>query len=1113
MRELEPGTFTSIFKFPTLIQLVEKKILEKYVEKLVEVEDESDGDGFADTVLLSDEHSGDKIEPESHKKKPKEIVIDDEKNDDDDKNDDAKDDKDDDDNDNDGDDQSLIRTQRTGTSLTKQERECKLYDVFDKFAYKNGESLREFYLRFSLLLNDMNIYNMKLEQFYVNTKFLNALPPEWSKFVTDVKLVRDLYTKNVDQLHAYLGQNEFHSNEVRLMHKQYATSVLQQSDFSQQDCGLIVSVFQKGDDSIDAINHMMWFLTAVVTSRYPPTNNQLRNSSNPRQQATINNGRVIRKRDEAWFKDKVLLVQAQANGQILHEEELEFLADPGIAEAQTTQYVITNNAAYQDDDLDAYDSNCDKINSTKIALMANLSHYGSDNLAEVHNTDYVTNNVLNQDVQAMPIFEQSNIMYHSETEIASDSNIIPYSQYMSESQYAAVQNSNFPTQQDALYLFMIEQLKTQVVNYTKIIQENKSVNETLTAELERYKDQVRILKEGNNDDKVSYSCAQSMKIDNLKQTLLEHLKEKESLIQTKTNAIVIRNSEETLMLEEESRSKMHQKQKDLTMSKKKVNTKLVDYAVLNQLLQDFETRFVPQVKLSAEQVFWSRNSMNSEEPNLFTRPTQVEVPKELPKVSMVNSSLKKLKYHLASFDMSAENSDLNASLQEKALVITALKDTLRKLKGKVVVDEAVTLHPINPELLRIDVAPLAPKLENNRIAHNDYLKRTQEETATLREIVKNERLLNPLNTSIDYACDKLMAVTPLNKTKKIRFTEPVTLSGNTPIKIASSSNVVSNKPMYLDSGCSKHMIGDRSQLTNFVNKFLGTVKFGNDHVSKIMGYGDYKIGNVTISRVYFVEGLGHNLFSVGKFCDSDLEVVISHKTSVARSSQQNGIVERRNRTLIEVARTIENLGKLQPNADIGIFIGYAPTNKAFRIYNRRTRQIVETIHVDFDELKAMASEQSISGPALHEMAPATINSRLVPKSTSSTPFVPPVDPTAHEVIAPIDEVVALELTESTSLPSSTTVDQDAPSPSKSQTTPETQPPVIPHDVEEDNHDIEGAHMGNDPLFGMSIPEVAFDQSSSTVSSHKIMHPDHQISQHNSKWTKDHPLDNIIGQLA
>nr|GEZ35572.1 hypothetical protein [Tanacetum cinerariifolium] len=109
-----------------------------------------------------------------------------------------------------------------GTSLTKQERECKLYDAFDKFAYQKGETLHDFYLRFSLLLNDMNMYNMKLEQFQVNTKFLNINTPEWSKFVTDVKLVIDLHTTNVDQLHAYLGQHEYHANKVRLMHEQHS---------------------------------------------------------------------------------------------------------------------------------------------------------------------------------------------------------------------------------------------------------------------------------------------------------------------------------------------------------------------------------------------------------------------------------------------------------------------------------------------------------------------------------------------------------------------------------------------------------------------------------------------------------------------------------------------------------------------------------------------------------------------------------------------------------------------------------------------------------------------------------------------------------------------------
>nr|GEV17148.1 hypothetical protein [Tanacetum cinerariifolium] len=112
-----------------------------------------------------------------------------------------------------------IQMPMKGTCLTKQERECKLCDEFDKFAYRKGESLCDFYLRFSMLLNDMNIYNMKLEQFQVNTKFLNTLPPEWSKFVIDVKLVRDLHTTNVDQLHAYPGQHEYHANEVRLMHE------------------------------------------------------------------------------------------------------------------------------------------------------------------------------------------------------------------------------------------------------------------------------------------------------------------------------------------------------------------------------------------------------------------------------------------------------------------------------------------------------------------------------------------------------------------------------------------------------------------------------------------------------------------------------------------------------------------------------------------------------------------------------------------------------------------------------------------------------------------------------------------------------------------------------
>ncbi|GJU27581.1 putative ribonuclease H-like domain-containing protein, partial [Tanacetum coccineum] len=483
---------------------------------------------------------------------------------------------------------------------------------------------------------------------------------------------------------------------------------------------------------------------------------------------------------------------------------------------------------------------------------------------------------------------------------------------------------------------------------------------------------------------------------------------------------------------------------------------------------------------------------------------------------------------------------------------------------------------------------------------------------------------------------------------------------------------------YLDSGCSKHMTEDRSQLTNFVNKFLGTVKFENDRVAKILGYGDYQIGNVTISRVYYVEGLRHNLFSVGQFCDSNLEVAfcqhtyfirnlegvdlwtgsrgnnlytlslgdmmtsspicllpkdsktmswlwhrclshlnfgainhlarhglvrglpklkfekdhlcsicamgkskkkphkpkskdtnqeklyllhmdlcgpicvasvngkkyiliivddysrltwakclrtdngtefvnqtlheyyekvgISHETSVAHSPQQNGVVERCKSSVILMGRSnsyrIENLGKLQPKADI-----------------------------DFDELTAMASEHSSSGPVLHEMTPTTISSGLMPNPPPSTPFVPPsrtdwdllfqllfdellnplsnVDRPSPKIIAPIAEVVAPKPTASTGSPSSTTVDQDAPSPSNSQSTPETQSPVISNDVEEENHDLDVAHMNNDPLFSIPIPENNSEASSSSDVIPTIMETAAPNSEHVTKWTKDHPLENII----
>nr|GEW89517.1 hypothetical protein [Tanacetum cinerariifolium] len=240
-----------------------------------------------------------------------------------------------------------------------------------------------------------------------------------------------------------------------------------------------------------------------------------------------------------------------------------------------------------------------------------------------------------------------------------------------------------------------------------------------------------------------------------------------SVIQ-KTDAIVIHDSEETLMLEDESRSKMLLKQNDPIMSEKKVITKPVDYAALNQLSKDFKTHFVPQTELSAEQAFWSWYSVHFEEPNLYSSTTIVEVPKELPKVSMVNSSLKKLKFHLASFDVVVKERTTTTAITEgtwgfehtKACFrdeiipfVKALKELFNSFDQFLIDELTEVQNVINQMEQAVEqhyVTPLAPKLRNNRTAHTDYLRHTQEETDTLREIFKSERLLNLLNTSLDY---------------------------------------------------------------------------------------------------------------------------------------------------------------------------------------------------------------------------------------------------------------------------------------------------------------------------------------------------------------------------
>ncbi|GJT61915.1 retrovirus-related pol polyprotein from transposon TNT 1-94 [Tanacetum coccineum] len=332
---------------------------------------------------------------------------------------------------------------------------------------------------------------------------------------------------------------------------------------------------------------------------------------------------------------------------------------------------------------------------------------------------------------------------------------------------------------------------------------------------------------------------------------------------------------------------------------------------------------------------------------------------------------------------------------------------------------------------------------------------------------------------------------------------------------------------------------------NFVSKFLGTVRFENDQITKIIGYGDYQLGNVTISRVYYVEGLEHNLFSIGQLYDSDLEVAFrkntcfirnleacalgkskksSHQPKAEDTNQEklyllhmdhccpmrmesingkkskdeapdaiikcikniqvrlnatvrnvrtdNG-TEFVNQTLREFYENLihdknpdlsflyvfvslyyptndsEDLGKLNAKADIGIFVGYAPAKKAFRIYNRRTQKIMETIHVTFDELTAMASEHFSLGLGLQFITPATSSSGLVPNPIPQQPFN---RPTRNDW-----DHLAVDLADS---PVSTSVDQDAPSTSIPSTQEQEQSIIISQGVKESP---KTPHFNDDPL--------------------------------------------------
>nr|GEU56028.1 retrovirus-related Pol polyprotein from transposon TNT 1-94 [Tanacetum cinerariifolium] len=416
--------------------------------------------------------------------------------------------------------------------------------------------------------------------------------------------------------------------------------------------------------------------------------------------------------------------------------------------------------------------------------------------------------------------------------------------------------------------------------------------------------------------------------------------------------------------------------------------------------------------------------------------------------------------------------------------------------------------------------------------------------STTMDSVKPKVLTPGVNT-----CTNASGSKPMSDTKSNR-TSPAKSVNKKKVEEHPRTNKSSLKQAnhYLESGCSKHMTGNRLQLRNFVKKFIRIVRFRNDHFGAIMGYGDYVIGDSVISRVYYVEALRYNLFSVRQFCDSDLKVASRKHSCYVRNTDGVELIKgshgsnlytisvkdmlksspicllskaSKNKSWLwhrrlnhlnlgtindldrkdlvsglprlkfekdhlcsacqigknkkhthkpkaeniirEVLHTLhmefEDLGKLQPTAYIGIFVGYAPSRKGYRIYNKRTQRIMETIHVQFDELsEPMAPMQLNTGPAPSFLMPGQISSGSVSPATA--------------VQGPVI---------SAGTPSSTTINQDEPSPSHSPSSSELQPRISHQGVEVGSTIIKDnpfAHADNDPFVNVFAPEASSVASSS-----------------------------------
>ncbi|GJV54614.1 retrovirus-related pol polyprotein from transposon TNT 1-94 [Tanacetum coccineum] len=267
-----------------------------------------------------------------------------------------------------------------GSELTKEDRESQLYDDFEHFRQNKGETIHDYYVRFAKLINDMRNIKMTMSKIQLNSKFVNNMLPEWGRFVTAVKLNKGLKDSNFDQLYAYLKQHEAHANRIRIedwnAHTtgQSTQNLIKSLKATVQDGRVVVQNVQGRQNRGQGNN-----ARGAGAVGYGRAQNRVGNA-NPGQARQVKcyncNGvghiarnctQPKRPQNSEYFKDKMLLMQAQENRVVLDEEQLLFLAggqdnaiDEDVDEQPVQDLALNVDNVFQADDCDAYDSDVDE---------------------------------------------------------------------------------------------------------------------------------------------------------------------------------------------------------------------------------------------------------------------------------------------------------------------------------------------------------------------------------------------------------------------------------------------------------------------------------------------------------------------------------------------------------------------------------------------------------------------------------------------------------------------------------------------------------------------------------------------------------------------------------